>query len=125
MPYSLSQIDVIRERMGVGYAEAKRALDEAQGDVITALAALEAEQSAVVERECLEAAIKRFIREVKDPLEGRAVAEVRIKLDSHTLREVPVALGGVKAVLLTMVSALLAHLRLELVPGAEPADREP
>ena len=35
--YTLEQVDLVRERLGVGYAEAKQALDEAAAKVDEAL----------------------------------------------------------------------------------------
>ena len=121
MSYTLEQVDVVRERMGVGYAEAKRALDEADGDVVAALAAIESRQSQEQSADDLQETIRKTAQEVKEALAGRAIERLYIKLDDHTLREVPVALVGVKAGLLTILSALLAHLRLEIIPSEDAA----
>ena len=37
----LYKIDIIRERLGIGYKEAKKALDSAEGDVVQAIVSLE------------------------------------------------------------------------------------
>ena len=41
MTSELEKIDLIRARLGVGYKEAKEALDDAEGDVVQALIRLE------------------------------------------------------------------------------------
>jgi len=128
VPYSLEHVDLVRERMGVGYAEAKRALDEADGDVVGALADIETRLSAEPTTATLEGAISRLGKEVKAAIAGRPITGLRVKLADQTLTEVPVALGGMGAVLLAAVSSLLAFARVELATGGEttgnPTDSE-
>lgn len=119
MAYSLEQVDMVRERLGVGYAEAKRALDEAGGDVIAALAAIESRQAGQGPAEAFEL----MIREVRRALEGRPITGVAVKLGGQTLTEAPVAVGGLGALLLAVVSALGAYLRIEIIKD-ERADDE-
>lgn len=120
MAYSLEQVDLVRERMGVGYAEAKRALDEAGGDVIGALAAIESRQAEQGPAE----AVELMIREVSRALEGRPITGVVLKLGDQTLTDAPVVVRGLGAVLLAVVSALAAHFRLELITGERASDEQ-
>jgi len=123
VPYTLEQVDLVRERMGVGYKEAKRALDGADGDVISALAALEDEQCVAPDKN-LEKIIVDIAEEVKSSIAGREITQIRVKLCDQTVREVPVALAGVGAAFVTLLTALLAYLTLELVSDDRQADSE-
>lgn len=119
MGYSLPEVDLIRERLGVGYADAKDALDKTAGDVVAALALLEGQQAEA--RRDLESAITRLIGEVRQVLAGQHIAGVRVTLGNHTLSETHTTVGGWGAVLLTLVSTLLRLLRLEIIVGQGPS----
>ena len=120
MPPALEDIDIIRERMRVGYRQAKEALDAADGNVVDALAAVEAEQST----NSATAAIESIIEEVKGSLNGRQIDAIRINLGDETVKEVPVALAGVGGVLLTLISALLAYLTIEVITSGGRDSKE-
>jgi hypothetical protein len=118
VPYTLEQVDLIRERLRVGYAEAKEALDAADGDVIAALASLEASQHAQTSDESFETAISQIAEEVKGLLRGGEIRGIRLRLGDQTVKEVPVALVGVGAALIAFVSAVLAHASVELITSS-------
>lgn len=94
----LEKIDIIRERTGVGYAEAARRLDEADGDVVEALIRFEAEKETDAGNpwgrlgdqtlEKLGALIRK----------GNATS-IRVKHRHKTVLEVPVTAGVVGAVI--------------------------
>jgi len=123
--YTLEQVDLVRERMGVGYAEAREALEQAAGDVVGALAAIEQRPRDDSPAARFDEAINSIAEEVKQSLTGRLIKALRIKLDDQTVAEVPVTLVGVGAVLVTLVSAVLGHLRLETVSGDVADDNQP
>ncbi len=115
MAYSIAQIDMVRERMGVGYAEAKAALDAADGDVILALVAVEKIQQqrrleAAVE---LEAQIVGGLQEVRRLVAGGRIEKMRVKIGDQAVQVVPGAVAGVGAVVLTIVGALLSLVSVE------------
>ena len=66
----LLKIDLLRERTGVGYKEAKDALDKAGGDVVQALIFIEDER--VNLDEDLQRKGKKIMRQVKEIKIGRA-----------------------------------------------------
>jgi len=113
--YTLEQIDLIRQRMGVGYGEAKEALDQSSGDVIAALTVVEEQQRQAATAGSLEHIIEEVTQEVKEALSERSVERIDIKLGDKTVREVPVALAGVGAALLVILSALLAYISLDII----------
>jgi len=124
--YTLQDIDLVRERMGVGYAQARDALELSEGDVIGALAIVEQEQLTETDAGSLEELIGTLAEEVKSALtEDSGITRVDVKLGDTKVKELPVALAGVGAVLVTILSALLAWLSLELVKRDEDAGSEP
>ena len=126
MDGALEQIDLIRERMGVGYAEARDALEAAGGDVIGALAAIDQSQRERDGTRDLQDVIGRMMEEVKKALLDDGVIErVDVKLGDETVKAFPVALAGAGAALLVIISALLAYLRLEIIMGRRADTAEP
>ncbi|NSW55220.1 MAG: hypothetical protein HPY44_04360 [Armatimonadetes bacterium] len=126
MDAALEQIDLIRERMGVGYAEARDALEAAGGDVVGALAAIDQCQREQDSARGLQYAIARMMEEVKKALLDDGVIErIDVKLGDETVKAVPVALAGAGAALLVIISVLLAYLRLEIIMGTRPDTAEP
>lgn len=114
--YDLRDVDVIRERMGVGYAEARDALEKSEGNIVNALAVVEEQQKAAERPMSLDELVAQIAEEVKSALaEEGGIARIDVKLGETKVKEVPVALAGVGAALMVILSALLAWLRLELV----------
>jgi hypothetical protein len=120
---SLQDVDLIRERLGVGYAEARSALEESGGDVVAALALAEDRQQQEACEAGLEHLARELIEEVRRTLSEGQVEGIRVKLGNETVGEVPVALGGVGALLVTLLSLLVGYLRLEVLHGAAQTDR--
>lgn len=130
----LEKIDILRERMGVGYDEADRALKAAGGDVIKALAKLEHEQQSAT------GGWKNRGREVwgdlKDKIEVLNQTKVNLKRRDKTFLSVSAPLGAALAYtfwrrpglrllgLLGAAGAALAHYELEVdkTPVAEPGE---
>jgi len=123
--YTLQDIDLVRERMGVGYAQARDALEQSGGSVIDALARIDQDQQAQASAGRLDELITTIAEEVKASLsEDGGIARIDVKLGDTTVKEVPVALAGVGAALVVVLSALLAWLRLELVKRDQIAGSE-
>ncbi|MDU4959796.1 MAG: DUF4342 domain-containing protein [Sporomusaceae bacterium] len=102
---TLEKLDLLRERTGVTYGEAKAVLERQNGDVIAALVELEAqkkngwtEEFSVRSGEVVEK-VKEFIREGN-------VTLIRVKHDGKVLVEIPVTFGAIGAVVLPQLAAL-------------------
>ncbi|HHY40883.1 MAG TPA: DUF4342 domain-containing protein [Syntrophaceticus sp.] len=120
----LQKIDLIRERMGVSYREAKEALDRASGDVVGALVLLEEELQGGY-----------LCEKLKETLEKGINAKLRLKKGDYTILECPVGLGlaGMLGMLLSddlailgaafTVTALLSRCNLEIA-GKEREAKE-
>ncbi|MBQ2324067.1 MAG: DUF4342 domain-containing protein [Oscillospiraceae bacterium] len=90
MDITLEMIDQIRERAGVSYEQAKKALEEADGSVVDALIALE-KADKETSHEVIDT-IKAMIRKGN-------VTKVSMKKDGRTLLTVPVNAGVAGGVL--------------------------
>lgn len=120
----LKKIDLIRERMGVSYREARDALDRASGDVVAALVLLEEELQGC-----------HLCQKLKETLEKGISTKLRLKKGDHTILEFPAGLGlaGVLGMLLSdelailgaacTATALLTRCTLEIA-GEEREENE-
>lgn len=87
----LEKIDVLRERMGIGYEEARTALNLAQGDVLKALDDLEKGQKG--ETREFEAQVCGFLDDVKSTLKSISHSTISLKRHENTIVSVSAPLG--------------------------------
>lgn len=87
----LEKIDIIRIRMNVSYKEAKEALDNAGGDLVAALVALEAEKSSWSER--LTDRGEEMLGRLKAYFEKGTAKKIRFKKGDRVLFELPASAG--------------------------------
>lgn len=98
MEIALEKIELVRDRTGVSYKEAKDALEAADGSVVDAIIAIE---------ENLDSGVTKSTAAKKDELVGKAkeiiakgnVSRVRVTRDGETLMNIPLVAGVVGAVL--------------------------
>lgn len=93
----LEKIDILRERAGIGYAEAKQVLDEADGDVVQALIKLEQKGRSHVE--WIQARGAEVLERVKALIREGNVRHIRVRTREGVLLDIPVTAGVVGAVL--------------------------
>ncbi|MTI81464.1 MAG: DUF4342 domain-containing protein [Firmicutes bacterium] len=91
MTSDLEKIDLIRARLGVGYKEAKDALDETDGDVVQALIKLE--QGNLHIRERLQGRSKEAVGQLRSVLDMGQKTRIKIKKDGQTVMDLPASLG--------------------------------
>jgi len=131
----LEKIDLVRERMGVTYQEAKAALDQNDGDVVQAIISLEKQN--VKWDEKLNSQGKRLAEQINDIIKKGNVTKVRLKKGDKVIFEIPATLGvvGVGGALLSpvlavlgvvgTVAALVNHYKLEIVrPDGKVEERD-
>ncbi|MFZ5640380.1 MAG: DUF4342 domain-containing protein [Bacillota bacterium] len=89
----LEKIDVIRERLGVSYKEAREALAEKDGDVVEALIWLEEKQHSGWTGRLQERG-EEIMAQVKTVMEKGNHTKIKVKQGEKTLFEIPATLGA-------------------------------
>lgn len=105
MEITLEKIDMVRERTGVSYREAKAALERNAGNVVETLIELE-DSNKTNWTEEFSVRSTEVIDKVKELIREGNVNKIRIKHDGRVLAEIPVALGAIGAVVLPQLAAL-------------------
>lgn len=115
MNNELDKIDVLRERTGASYREAKKALDEAGGDVVQALINLEEGEKEFGGGDFTgrkQVLGHELMDNIKDVLQRGQATRIRVKQGDRTVFEVPASVGavGLVAALASSHLALLGAL---------------
>jgi hypothetical protein len=92
---TLEKIDIIKERTGVSYTEAKEALEECDSDVVDALIYIEAKQkkSAKFNMDEMYTTKDEFMAWIKDTVRMGNVTRIKIKKDETVVIDIPVNAG--------------------------------
>lgn len=114
---SLEKVDLIKERTGVSYKEAKEALEKCNGDVLEALVYLESnntfndskiKEKAEEIKENATETVDDFKSWLKDLINKGNVTRIKIKKEEKTIVDVPVNAGIAVAVIGVIIPPLLA-----------------
>ncbi|HSN59134.1 MAG TPA: DUF4342 domain-containing protein [Clostridiaceae bacterium] len=89
---TLEKIDIIRERTGASYTEAKEALEACSGNVVDALIYLEEQKKAPVEN--MFSSKEEFFDWLRDMINKGNVNRIRVKKDEKVLIDIPVTAGA-------------------------------
>jgi NACalpha-BTF3-like transcription factor len=116
MEITLQKIDLIRERTGLNYAEARELLEEAHGDVVEALVILDDEDQEVdmdMDFDMNTGDMKEMVSEnviapVKRVFNKGNRTRIRVSNADGTLMEIPATLGIAGALLAPRATALSA-----------------
>jgi len=103
---TLEKIDIIRERTGASYSEAKEALEATAGNVVDALIYLENQKKTPVED--IFSSKEDFFEWVKETIKKGNVNRIRIKKDDKVLVDVPVTAGAASMLLALLWPPILA-----------------
>ena len=107
MEITLENIDLIRERTGITYREAKEALERNNGNIIDTLIELEDKtKSSTKWTEEFSVRSAEVVDKVKELIREGNVNKIRIKHEGRVLAEIPVALGAFGAVVLPQLAAV-------------------
>jgi len=127
---TLENIDIVRERTGTSYQQAREALIESNGDLVQAIVSLEGKGNtnkkdsslkSEIPRQILKGWGEKLMGEVKDVIDKGNSIRIRVGAGDKTLMEIPVLLGAAGAVFFPTTVAvgtlglLMAHCQLELV----------
>ncbi|MDW7650089.1 MAG: DUF4342 domain-containing protein [Bacillota bacterium] len=137
MDITLQKIDLLRERTGLNYAEARQLLEEANGDVVEAMVILEEEDGGMdvdFDMDMDTGEMKEMVSEnvfspVKKVFRKGNRTRIRVSNADGTLMEIPATLGIAGALLaprataLSAMALLMAHYSLDVdVPEYEMPD---
>ena len=107
MGNELENIDLIKARTGVSYREAKKALDDAGGDVVQALINLEEKDQDFTEK--IHCRGQDLLDNLKSILQRGQETRIKVKQGDRIVFEVPAAVGAV-GLLAALASSELAVL---------------
>lgn len=99
----LERIDLLRERTGLGYAEAKALLDEAQGNVIQSLILHEGRRQ---KEKVWEGRGQELLDRVKALIREGNVRKILIKKDDEVILSLPVTAGVIGAAVAPQLALL-------------------
>ena len=92
---TLEKIDIIKERTGVSYTDAKEALEQCDGDVVNALIYIEAKQkkAPMFNMEEMYTTKDEFLSWIKDLVKKGNVTRIKIRKDDTVVIDIPVNAG--------------------------------
>lgn len=118
---TLEKIDLVRERMGVTYKEAREALEKSNGSVVDALVMLESKPApAQPWREEFVTRGNELLDRVKALIREGNISRIRIKQKDRVLFELPLTAGAVGAFLapqlaiIGTIAAVFAQCTIEV-----------
>lgn len=88
---TLEKIDIVRERTGVTYAEAKEALEACAGNVVDALIYIEKNKKSAMDN--IYTTKDEFLAWLKDIINKGNVTRIKVKKDEKVLIDMPVNAG--------------------------------
>src|SRR5574340_536299 len=118
--YDMALVDEIRKRLNASYKEVLIGLEQGEGDVLRALAAIERHRE---EQRGAEESGELVGRAIALAKEGR-LKGLRVVLGDRAIAEVPLPRGVGGALIGEVVAGLLGQLKVELVES-EPDEDEP
>ncbi|QGU95495.1 DUF4342 domain-containing protein [Clostridium bovifaecis] len=119
---TLEKIDILRERTGISYTEAKEALEECDGNVVDALIFIENKKNNIKDE--LYTTKDEFMNWMREVIKKGNVNRIRIKKDDKVITDIPVNAGvaaGAIALLwppliaIGLLSAVFTKITVELV----------
>lgn len=102
---TLEKIDIVKERTGVSYEEAKRYLEENNGNVVEAIVAIEREQRSKTS-ESYRVPVNKVVQKVKELIKEGNVTHIRLKHEDKVILDLPVTFGVIAVILAPVVTAI-------------------
>lgn len=115
MDISLEKIDIVRDRTGVSYKEAKEALEAAGGNVVDALISIEEagnKKWTDTVTESISVRGTEVVDKLKTILNTGNVSRIRIRKDEYVILDIPVTAGAIGAVIIPQLTAIGAAVAL-------------
>lgn len=102
----LEKVDILRERTGLGFAEARELLQDCDWDVLEALVVYEKEKQVFTTQ--WEAKGSEVLNKVKQLIKDGNVTHIRVMSKGRTIAEIPVTVGVVGALIAPKLAVLAA-----------------
>lgn len=117
MEITLEKIELVKDRTGVTYAEAKKALEEADGSVVDAIIAIEETVNSGGKGRAFGEKGEALFTSLKNLVKKGNVAKIQVKKEGDTVLNVPVNVGivGVCIAPLASVVAIVAAFGFKCV----------
>lgn len=119
---TLEKIDIVRERTGVSYAEAKEALEASQGNVVDAIIQIEKDKKSTLDS--IYTTKDEFLTWIKDLINKGNITRIKVKKEDKILVDMPVNAGiavGIVAyaiwaplIAIGVIGAVVTNLTIEL-----------
>ncbi|MBR0373388.1 MAG: DUF4342 domain-containing protein [Mogibacterium sp.] len=94
MEINLEKIELVKDRTGVSYKEAKEALEKANGSVVDAIIDIEEAAGAKPEAETVRTFVDNdFVGKVKAAIARGNVSRIMVKRDDDTILNLPLSIG--------------------------------
>lgn len=106
MEITLEKIELVKDRTGVTYAEAKQALEEADGSVVDAIIAIEETINAGQKGRGFGQKGEALFASIKELIKKGNVAKIQVKKDGELVLNVPVNAGIVGVVIAPIASVV-------------------
>lgn len=106
MEITLEKIELVKDRTGVTYAEAKAALEEAEGSVVDAIISIEETINAGEKKRGFGKKGEALFSSLKDLIKKGNVAKIQVKRDDELILNVPVNAGIVGLVIAPIASVV-------------------
>jgi len=110
MEITLEKIELVKDRTGVSYREAKEALEATDGNVVDAIIKIEDEINAKVGAKLSDNGAK-IVEKIKEYIKKGNVARITVKREEEVMLNIPVTVGVVGTVLapwLTVIGSIVA-----------------
>ncbi len=106
MEITLEKIELVKDRTGVTYAEAKQALEEADGSVVDAIIAIEETINAGEKGRGFGKKGEALFASIKELVKKGNVSKIQVKKDGEMVLNVPVNAGIVGVVIAPLASVV-------------------
>ncbi len=119
---SLEKIDIIRQRTGVSYTDAKEALEECEGNVVDALIFIENKNKTM--KDDIYTTKDEMMAWIREVIKKGNVTRIRIKKDDKEIADIPVNAGvaaGIMAfaypplIALGVLTAVFTKITIEII----------
>ncbi|MGI5838625.1 MAG: DUF4342 domain-containing protein [bacterium] len=104
MTIDLAKIDLIRERTGLSYRQAKELLESTGGDVVEALIMAESKDKSWQEE--IQVKGNELAEKIREIIHKGNVTKLKVKNGDQTIVEIPVTAGAIGAIIVPKLAAL-------------------